>query len=294
MTLRGVRRFLARRVPDTVMLHYLFWRRGFGVGRFRRPRTFSEHVQHRKLHDRDPRHSALADKIGAKEFVRGRLGEDWIIPTLWSGDRLPQCPPRWPAPYVLKAAHGSDWNWFVRTAEGEDWAAMQAAAARWLREPFGISGREHHYRAIPRRLLVEPMLGDPRASLTDYKFFVFGGKVAFLHMDADRGTQTRRVCLDRDWRVLPFRLGGYPEADAGEPPARFGDMLAAAEALGSGFDFVRVDLYDVDGAPKFGELTFTPEAGFGPFRPSSIDAEMGRRWAEARTVASTSGRVTAG
>ena len=35
------------------------------------------------------------------------------------------------------------------------------------------------------------------------------------------------------------------------------------------------DLYEVDGKPYFGELTFTPGNGFSPFRPQKWDKIFG-------------------
>jgi hypothetical protein len=51
----------------------------------RRPQSFSEKVQHRKLFERDPRFPVLADKVSAKRYVSNILGPECIIPTLWSG-----------------------------------------------------------------------------------------------------------------------------------------------------------------------------------------------------------------
>ena len=59
-------------------------------------------------------------------------------------------------------------------------------------------------------------------------------------------------------------------------------MIEAAETLGQGFDFVRVDFYEIDGAPRFGEMTFYPGSGLDPFDPPEIDLILGRLWAEAR------------
>src|SRR3982751_184831 len=64
------------------------------------PQTLTEKIQYRKLYDRDPRMPRLVDKILVKEFVRDSLGEDWIIPTLWSGKVLPPLDHRnWKPPY---------------------------------------------------------------------------------------------------------------------------------------------------------------------------------------------------
>ena len=45
-------------------------------------------------------------------------------------------------------------------------------------------------------------------------------------------------------------------------PAALSQMLQAASALSQGFPQVRIDFYEVDGKPYFGEMTFTSAAGF--------------------------------
>ena len=55
-------------------------------------------------------------------------------------------------------------------------------------------------------------------------------------------------------------------------------MVAAAEKLGAGFDFVRVDFYEVGGRPLFGEMTFYPGSGLDKFAPVTLDTELGKLW----------------
>jgi hypothetical protein len=58
-------------------------------------------------------------------------------------------------------------------------------------------------------------------------------------------------------------------------------MLAAAETLGAGFDFVRNDFYEIDGKPMFGEMTFYPGSGLDKFNPVSLDKMLGQQWLDA-------------
>jgi hypothetical protein len=44
------------------------------------------------------------------------------------------------------------------------------------------------------------------------------------------------------------------------------------------FDFVRVDLYNIDGRIYFGEMTFTPVAGRFRFQPDHWDMRLGEKW----------------
>ena len=55
-------------------------------------------------------------------------------------------------------------------------------------------------------------------------------------------------------------------------------MIRAAESLAEDFEFVRVDFYEIDGQPKFGEMTFYPDGGIGKFRPDFYDLKFGELW----------------
>jgi len=52
-------------------------------------------------------------------------------------------------------------------------------------------------------------------------------------------------------------------------------MIRLAHVLAEDIPFVRVDLYALP-QPVFGEMTFYPENGFGPFRPAEWDARLGQ------------------
>ena len=271
----------ARAVPRLrIGLTYL-WRHG-RLPQIAEPRLFTEFVQHRKLYDRDTRLPRLADKIDAKAFVAARLGAEWVVPTLWQGTALPSAP-AWPAPFVVKSRHGCNQTRFWR-GDGGDWRAIRRAGRRWMRGRYGLWLDEWLYAGIERGLLVEPFLGGGPALPVDYKLFVFAGRVEYVQVHLGRGERHRWIVLDRDWRRVS---AASIEPDPARPrtlPA----MIAAAEALAAGFDFVRVDLYEIDGRPLFGEMTFYPGSGLDRFAPRTLDGRMGRHWAQARTRVSVS------
>ena len=77
-------------------------------------------------------------------------------------------------------------------------------------------------------------------------------------------------------------MPGEPES---APPASLHRMLEAAERIAAEFDFARVDFYEVDGQPRFGEVTFYPGSGLDPFDPPQLDLAMGALWLSARSRA---------
>jgi hypothetical protein len=240
----------------------------------RSPQRFTEWVQHRKLHNRDPRLPSLIDKVAVKALVAAELGPDWVIPTIWHGCVLPAFPPA-SLPLVVKARQGCGQVAFVRTPD--EWCAVRSRADRWAKVRYGRWLDEWAYSAVPAGLLVEPYLGKGRVLPIDYKLFIFGGRAAFVQVHLERATAHRWIVMDRNWvRASP------PTADA-DPgrPAALARMIAGAEWLARDHDFLRVDCYEVAGQPLFGEVTVYPGSGLLPVEPASLDRYMGQLWRKA-------------
>ena len=220
----------------------------------------------------------MIDKVGVKVFVANVLGDEWVTPTLWSGETLPDEPP-FPGPFVVKSRHGCRQYRVVRhTANNwqasDDWHAVRLAAAGWMQRPYGKWLDEWGYRDVPRGVLIEPFVGDGPTLPIDYKLYVFHGRVEAIQVHVDRETCHRWVIFDRDW------CGMSTDADRLDVPrpASLPRMIEGAEALGRAFDFVRVDFYDVGIVPRFGEMTFYPGSGLDRFDPPRLDALLGDHW----------------
>jgi hypothetical protein len=246
------------------------------------PKTFSEKMQVFKLNWRHPFMADLTDKVKAKDAVRSVLGDEWIIPTLWHGGRLPSLEERkrWPTPYVLKANQGSgNRNCFVRSPSAIDWPSIEIMTERWMRKPHGGTS-EWAYTQIEPQLLVEPMLSE---NITDYKMMVFRGRVEYMRVHLDRVNDHRIHFYDREWRKQPLCLKGYSnKGDPIAPPRSLGRMIDAAEKLLAAYPFpyARIDFYDVDGSPKFGEFTLYSDGGFKPFLPEEFERQAGDLWGD--------------
>lgn len=264
-------------LPLSLRLQHLRYTRR--LPNLRSPKTFNEKVNWRKLNDPNPLFEVLADKVSVKSYVQERLGPGWVIPTLWHGAALPPRGRRnWPLPFVLKANHASGWNDFVRTPEDMDWARIEAEVKTWLRTPWHPHNGEGWYNRFERQVLVEPLVGELGSVPWDYKFFVFSGRVAYVQVDTDRFTGHKRCFYDREWRKQPFSLH-YPFEPRDIPrPGHLEKMVIAAEELGRDLDFVRIDFYDLEDGPLFGEITFAPDAGHGRFNPASWDGRLGALW----------------
>jgi hypothetical protein len=261
-------------VPKSLPMMFLV-RNGY-LPDLARPTTFNELMQVRKLTDRNPLYPVLADKIRVKDYVAERLGPEWVIPTLWFGDTLPETI-EWPTPFVLKSSHGSQQCLFVRSPD-VDWAQMRRKAMAWLKKPYGQLLHEWLYSQVERRLLIEPYVGDVTCLPVDYKFFVFGGRAEYIQVDTDREHAHKRTMFDRNWERLPLRLRYPIDPRPIEKPPSLPLLMEAAEELSRGFDFVRVDFYEVAGQRLFGEMTFYANSGLDRFTPASFDKQFGAHW----------------
>ena len=90
---------------------FIKWEYFSGMGKFPNidnPRTFNEKLQWLKLNDIHPEYSLLVDKYEAKEIVRKRIGDEFIIPTLGVWNSFDEIDfNKLPDKFVLKTTHDS-------------------------------------------------------------------------------------------------------------------------------------------------------------------------------------------
>ena len=241
--------------------------------------TFNEKVAYRKAYERDPRLPRLADKILAKQYVTEILGPEWVNPSLWSGEKLPPRAQRnWPIPYVLKANNACGCNYFVRNEAEQDWDLIEKSVQDWLYGIYGVDYGEWLYSEIKPGLLVEPFLGNGVEVPADYKLWVFGGHTKYIQVDLGRFDDHRQYFYDTQWNrqnityICPFAEGEV------QRPKSLERLIETANLLAAPFKFMRMDFYEVDERPIFGEFTFYPDAGHTPFKPDEVELELGQLW----------------
>lgn len=233
------------------------------------PRRFTEWVQWRKLNDRCLERARLTGKRYGKAVAIAALGPEMVVPTLWYGPALP-VEPLWPMPFMIKANHGCGQSIAVHSRA--DWRRARGRARRWVAARYGAALGEWHYRAAERGLIVEPFLATPDPFPLDYKIYLFGGRAVMIQLHEGRGGDHRWSQFDLDWRPLSRRASRRPA------PRSLDAMIAAAERLGASHDFVRVDFYEIDGRPMFGEFCLFPGSGLDPFDPPELDDWLGELW----------------
>jgi hypothetical protein len=271
------------RLPSSLSRRILFFMVYHKLPNVRNPKTFHEKMNWRILKDRREILSWTCDKLAMKDYVsKAEVAQDCGVRmprTLWSGADVSELADvKLPDHWVLKPNHRSGGQIFFGHGQ-PDIAALKKIAHSWLRSFEVSSLHEWAYSRARPLLLVEELIGPPGAPLPDYKFYVFDGEVAFLVLHRDRHTDHRVRLFSPDWTPLEVEVLNYNMASMqADRPANLDKMLAIASELGRPFDFIRVDLYNVDNDVFFGELTPYPASGIDPWAPASFDDELGAKW----------------
>jgi len=246
------------------------------------PTTLNEKILWLNLRQRDPRRVSCSDKVSVRDYVRARVGEEYLVPLLGvftdpEDIDLEALPDR----FIIKAAHGSGWNLIVSDRQSLDWERAKRTLGDWLARSYHAHKREWHYRHVPRRLVIEELLQDAHGGIPDdYKIWCLresGRETQFIQVDMDRFTDHKRNYYDTEWNRLPFHKADAPPSPVDPPrPGNLGEMLHVARELSAGFRLVRVDLYSLPDRVYFGEMTFTPDAGMARLVPEEWDRKLGQ------------------
>lgn len=233
------------------------------------PARFDEKVLWLKYYryDRDPLVARCYDKYAVRGYVEERGGADALNELLGVWDSLADVP--WnalPDDCVLKVTNGCGEHVFKRKGELFDAEAARARLRRAMDagrlELLASGGR--FAATMPQRIVCERLLTSDLGHATpeDYKFYCFHGEPRYLLLIWDRyGEKPYRAAFRdigfADRGDLFFEPDPYPL----QRPACYDAMVDLCRKLAAPFPFVRVDLYEQDGKPVFGELTFAPIGG---------------------------------
>lgn len=254
------------------------------------PVTFNEKIQWIKLYDRRPEYTMFVDKYRVREYIKKKLGEEYLIPLLAvyntpdeiDFDVLPN-------QFVLKCNHNSGLGMCIcRDKSQLDKEKVIKELRKGIKENFYLKNREWPYKDVPRKIICEQYMTNKGDSdntsisigLTDYKFYCFNGEPQYLYVSQglENHSTARLSFLTLDWQFANFGRTDYmPFSHLPPRPFCLDKMIQIARELSAGIPFLRVDLYVIDGKIYFGELTFSPCAGFMPFDPPEADTWIGRK-----------------
>jgi len=245
-----------------------------------KPTTFNEKLQWLKLNDRSPLHTICADKLAVREIIKREIGEQYLIPLLLetvnvndiTKENLPE------APFVIKTNHDSGNVFVVTDKDNTDYEHIRHKLKHSLRHNYYHTSREWQYKNIKPTIIVERFISDNHGEIPrDYKIHCFNCKPEFIQVDSNRFEGHRRTNFDINWNELPFTYNNYPYLAGIAKPKYLEKMLELASALAKPFPYARIDFYDTGDHLYFGEITFHPVSGFGPFEPAEWDNTYGNK-----------------
>ncbi len=207
----------------------------------------------------------LADKYKVREYVSARCGENLLTKLYGVYNMASEINyEKLPDSFVMKTNNGCASNFLVRDKKNIDTNAINKQFDKWMKYPYGDLTGQLHYSAIKPKIIVEELLvnkSNPTASLVDYKFYCFNGVPLYCHVLSDRKFNTHdvnKMMYDIDWVAHPEFLTRYDNMKELPRPSCFEEMKLIASKLSQNINFVRVDLYEVNGKVYFGEMTFMP------------------------------------
>ena len=270
-------------LPDKTYLKLMF---RIKMGRrlnLKNPKTYNEKLQWIKLYDRKPEYTMMVDKYAVKDYVAKIIGDEYIIPTLGVWDRPEDIDfDSLPNQFVLKTTHGGGSCGVVICKDKTTFDREKAInhLNYSMKQKLYPYLKEWAYKNVQPRIIAEKYIESPSKNedLSDYKFFCFDGEVKALFVATERqtaGDDVKFDFFDADFNLLPFRQGHDHASVTPAKPQSFEEMKVIASKLSKGIPHVRVDLYESNGRPLFGELTFFHFGAFMPFEPEKWDYTFG-------------------
>lgn len=228
------------------------------------PKDFCQKIQWLKLYDFKPIKVMLADKLLVRDWVKEKIGEEYLVPLLGVWDKAIEVNFDYlPNKFVLKGNHGSSMNIIITDKEKLDYKKAKRITAKWLKTPYGLLGLEQQYIPIKRRIIAEEYI---EGNLVDFKVHCINGEPEMIiytcHIDVNDNIG-KEAYFDKYWNYLEdVKDVGYEKfAVPPQKPDNLDEILDLVRSLSKDFKYVRVDLYLVGECVKFGEMTFTPGSG---------------------------------
>lgn len=252
------------------------------------PKSLDEKINWLKIYSDTSLWPNLADKYEVRKYVSERGFSDSLVKLYGKWDKVEDID--WnslPNHFIIKTNNGSGDVIKCYNKNTFDYQKNIKTLKKLLHLKFGYDMGEQQYAKIRPCIIAEELLDSNNQafksdSLIDYKFLSFNGKPTYIWVCFNRTHHSTDVAVyDLDWHFHPeFSVSTSHYKLCTKPlprPKALEEMLHMASVLSKGFPFVRVDLYEVGGKAYFGEMTFTPAAGFNTFFSNNFQMILGKK-----------------
>ena len=241
------------------------------------PQTYNEKIHVSKLYMPSPLKTRLADKYLVREWIREKIGGEYLIPLLGVYDSFDEIDfDSLPDRFVIKCNHDSGSYALVKDKSKLNKKLLKLKFDAFMGRNYAWMNWEMHYKDIKPRIIIEEYI---ETATNNYEFLCFEGKPYFCWIDFDHLTDRRRNVYNMNWEIMPFNIShctNYPEYVP--CPTEFEVLNDFAVRLSQGFNMVRVDFYLADGKIYFEEMTFSSGNGFSIMSPDEWDYKLGSLW----------------
>ncbi len=276
-------------LPDKIYLKKLYKKRTGQELNLKNPVTFNEKLNWLKLYNRKPEYTMMVDKYRVREYIKGKIGEEYLVPLLGVYDKVEEIDfDALPNAFVLKCNHDSEVvicrdkknnDFMCKKRSLNDIDDVKTFLKRRLEINFYKASREWPYKHIKRKIICEKYMSDGvNDTLTDYKFHCFNGSPQILYVLSAENGEKYLDYFDMGYNHLPIIHEVYPNLPANSSvqiPKNFKEMKDIAGQLSQSLPYSRVDLYNIQGNIYFGEITFFPTGGFANLNPSEWNYTFG-------------------
>lgn len=251
-----------------------------------RPKDLNEKINWLKYNSDTSLWTLCADKYRVRDYIHEKGLDGTLVKLYGVWERAEDVD--WdalPDSFVLKTNNGSGDILVCKDKSKLNVEETVRKYASLLSKSFSDTNGEPHYAAMKPCLIAEELLDSSKQqietdTLIDYKIWCFNGKPHHVWACYNRHQGSVEVTTyDLNWNRhdgCSIFTSHYKQAKSDLPkPVSLEAMLSIASKLSQGIPQVRVDLYEVDGKPYFGEMTFTSAGGFMNFYTPKFLREMG-------------------
>lgn len=267
------------------------------------PKTWSQLIEYRKKKVHTQKLVNYEDKVKSKEIAQ-KSGCP-VPKNYWIGSSAFSIPfKKLPKRYVAKPSHYASSKGVFLMNHGKNMfngeKVKKNEMIQTLQKILSIritpKANEWATSKIPRRIIIEEFLPNLEGKYdvpTDYKCYVFHGKVCMVRVDYDRLSDKQSVdYFNREFQLItfdPVRTKHLHKTKSSDPiplkPAGYDLMIEYVEKMGEKFgSFIRIDMYLTPDGPYFGEFTVYPGSGAGSLFTEKTDRYMGALWQNSELV----------
>lgn len=248
---------------------------------FNRPKDINEKILWLSFFTNTSSWTTLADKYAVREYVKERIGEEYLVPLLGKWDKAEDIDfSVLPDKFVIKPNNGCYDCCIVIDKKKTDLEAIRLKMKQSLLNRFGYDSAEMHYTRIKPCIIAEELLETrEKRGLVDYKIWCFNGKPHNILVCSNRDHTTHHsnlISYDLNWNKRKDNLTySFQNEATVDKPKNLSELLYIASILSKGLPQARIDLYNINGKIYFGEITLTSNYGMMPYYTQSVLDDMG-------------------